>query len=452
MSILSIPVIQQILTRSISKVAGNRLLLALRDTFIMSGVPLMIAGIAIMISSVFLDPAGIVFGDAGLGIGVLFHDNSEAWLASGMAAKMVMLQHYCNYFINGTMAINAILIIVGFTFFGTRRFFPKNKEPIVCVFYAIAAFFICLPWQFTTNDVNQQVVTLSGIVNTRFIGQEGIFTGLLVSGLTIWIFNRLIEKNFTIKMPGSVPPAVARSFESLIPGCFTLLFFVVLAAVLHAYFDSSVPEILLTILQKPTLAVASTPFFAIVAMVTGPLLQWFGIHATSVWGPIFGLTWAINDNENIMGVGQHLYSTLFFNFSTVSSGGMTLAPIIAVYLFSRRMENRNTAKIALAPAIFNISEPINFGLPIILNPVMFIPYVLSWVLPFFGAVLLTNMGLLPIITHNVPWTVPPIISGILFSGQVSGGLYQLLVIVVMTAIYMPFVKIANSINEKATEA
>lgn len=452
MSILSIPVIQQILTRSISKVAGNRLLLALRDTFIMSGVPLMIAGIAIMISSVFLDPAGIVFGDAGLGIGVLFHDNSEAWLASGMAAKMVMLQHYCNYFINGTMAINAILIIVGFTFFGTRRFFPKNKEPIVCVFYAIAAFFICLPWQFTTNDVNQQVVTLNGIVNTRFIGQEGIFTGLLVSGLTIWIFNRLIEKNFTIKMPDSVPPAVARSFESLIPGCFTLLFFVVLAAVLHAYFDSSVPEILLTILQKPTLAVASTPFFAIVAMVTGPLLQWFGIHATSVWGPIFGLTWAINDNENIMGVGQHLYSTLFFNFSTVSSGGMTLAPIIAVYLFSRRMENRNTAKIALAPAIFNISEPINFGLPIILNPVMFIPYVLSWVLPFFGAVLLTNMGLLPIITHNVPWTVPPIISGILFSGQVSGGLYQLLVIVVMTAIYMPFVKIANSINEKATEA
>lgn len=451
MSILSLSTMQVGLTKCISKIAGNRLLLALRDTFIMTGVPLMIAGIAIMISSVFLDPNGIVFGHTGLSLGALFYGTNETWLASGMATKMVMLQHYCNYFINGTMAINAILIIVGFTFFGTRRFYPKNKEPIVCVFYAIAAFFICLPWEFTTNDVNQQVVTLSGIVNTRFIGQEGIFTGLLVSGLTIWIFNRLVEKNYTIKMPDSVPPAVARSFESLIPGSFTLLVFVVIAAVLHGWFNSSVPEILLTLLQKPTLAVASTPFFAIVAITTGPLLQWFGIHATSVWGPIFGLTWTINDNENIMGVAHHLYSTLFFNFSTVSSGGMTIAPIIAVYLFSRRMENRNTAKIALAPAIFNISEPINFGLPIILNPVMFIPYVLSWVVPFFAAVLLTNMGLLPIITHNVPWTVPPVISGILFSGQISGGLYQFGVIVVMTAIYMPFVKIANTINEKAAE-
>lgn len=448
MSRFSLAAVQTILTKSISKIAGNRLLLSLRDTFIMAGVPLMIAGFAIMISSVLLDPTGIIFGNSGIGLGGLFYGSHEAWLASGVAAKMVLLQRYCNYFINGTMAINALLVIVGFTFFGSRRFFPKNKEPVVCIFYSLAAFFICLPWEFTTNDIHQQSVTISGIVNTRFIGQEGIFTGLLVSGITIWIFNRLVEKNFTIKMPDSVPPAVARSFESLIPGSLTLIFFVVLAAVLHACFNSSVPEVLLALLQKPTLAVASTSFFAIVAMVTGPLLQWFGIHATSVWGPIFGLTWVINDNENIMGVAQHLYSTLFFNFSTVSSGGMTLAPIIAVYLFSRRIENRNTAKFAVAPALFNISEPINFGLPIILNPVMFIPYVLSWIIPFFGAVLLTKMGILPIITHNVPWTVPPIISGLLFSGKISGGLYQLLVIVVMTAIYMPFVKIANNINEK----
>ncbi|MGL5700370.1 MAG: PTS transporter subunit EIIC [Kluyvera sp.] len=449
---MSTTALQMALTKGISKIAGNRLLLTLRDTFIMSGVPLMIAGIAIMISSVFLDPAGIIFGPSGLGFGELFYSSSEAWKTSAMAARLVLLQHYCNYFINGTMAINALLIIVGFTFFGTRRFFPKNKEPIVVVFYSLAAFSICLPWEFTTNDINQQVVTLSGIVNTRFIGQEGIFTGLLVSGLTIWLFNRMVELNFTIKMPDSVPPAVARSFESLIPGSFTLLVFVILAAILHACFSSSVPEVLLSMLQKPALAAASTPFFAVVAIVTTGLLQWFGIHATSVWGPIFGLTWGINDNENIMGVAHHLYSTLFFNFSAVSSGGMTVAPIIAVWLFSRLAENRNTAKIAFAPAIFNISEPINFGLPIILNPVMFIPYMLSWIIPFFGAVMLTNMGMLPIITNNVPWTVPPIISGILFTGQISGGIYQLLVIVVMTAVYMPFIRIANSINESRLNA
>ncbi|AHI57148.1 PTS sugar transporter subunit IIC [Listeria ivanovii] len=439
---------QMKLTKIMGKIAGNKLLLSLRDTFIMAAAPLMIAGFAIMISSVFLDPTGIIFGNSGLHLGSLISGSEKAFLVSDFANNLRTLQGYFNLFINGTMAINALLVVAGFAFFGSRRFFPKNKEPIVVTFYALAGFFITLPWTVTTLDTKGKEVTINGIVNSNFIGQQGIFTGLIVSGITIYVFNKLIQKNVTFKMPDTVPPAVAKSFESLVPGVVTLAIFVIVAGVLNGVFDTSLPEALLWLLQKPALAVAATPLFAVVAIVSTPILQWFGIHGTSVWGPIFGLTWNINDNENIMGTAQHLYSTLFMNFTVVSSGALTLAPIIAIIIFSKRADNKKIAKLAIAPGIFNVSEPVTYGLPIVLNPILFIPYLLSWVIPFFLGQLLTEIGLIPIITNNVPWTVPPILSGLLYSGSIMGALYQALVIVIVVILYMPFVRVANNLANK----
>lgn len=434
------------LTKYMGKIAGNRLLLTLRDTFIMAATPLMIAGFAIMISSVFLDPNGIVFGEAGINIGGIIFGSKNLWLESGFAQALQKLQSSLNLFINGTISINGLLIVVGFAYFGTKRFYPKNKEPLLTVFYSLSSFFIVLPWSVTSrSDVGE--VTLDGIVNSNFIGQQGIFTGILVSGITLYLYNKLIEKNISIRMPDSVPPAVAKSFESLVPGAVTLSFFVVISSILSS-FDTSLPQALLSLLQEPALWIASTPFFALIAITTQPLLQWFGIHGTSVWGPIFGLTWGINDNENIMGVAEHAYSTMYMNFSVVASGALTLAPIIAIFLFSKRADLRGVSKIGLAPAIFNISEPITFGLPIVLNPVLLIPYVLSWIVPFFLGIFLTHLGVLPIITNNVPWTIPPIISGFLYSGSIMGSLYQTLVIVLVVIIYMPFIRVMNSLNKR----
>lgn len=438
---------QMSLTKHMGKIAGNRLLLTLRDTFIMAATPLMIAGFAIMISSVFLDPNGIIFGEAGINIGKMMFGSKDTWLNSGFAHGLQTLQGSLNLFINGTMSINALLIIVGFAYFGTKRFFPKNKEPILTVFYALSSFFIVLPWSATGNTPAGKETTIVGILNSNFIGQQGIFTGILVAGISMYVFNKLIEKNISIKLPDSVPPAVAKSFESLVPGSVTLLIFVIISSVLTA-FGTSVPEALLNILQKPALWLASTPFFAFAAMVTQPMLQWFGIHGTSVWGPIFGLTWGINDNENIMGVAKHAYSTMYMNFSVVSSGALTIAPIIAVLLFSRRADMKSIAKLAVAPAVFNISEPVTYGFPIVLNPVLFVPYLLSWLVSFFLGSFLTHLNILPIITNNVPWTVPPILSGFLYSGSIMGALYQILVIVLVVLIYMPFIRVMNQLNKE----
>lgn len=432
------------LNKTISKISGNRLLLTMRDTFIMAATPLMIAGFAIMINSVFLDPNGVIFGESGLRIGAFISGSMEAWSTSGMADNLRGLQAYFNLFSQGTMTINSILIVCGFAFFLTKRFFPKNREPIISSFYALGSFFICLPWQFTTQLDGKDVV-ISGL-NADYLGQKGIFAGLIIAGVTVYLYNKLLEKNIKLKMPDSVPPAVARSFESLIPGLISISLFVVLAGGCQSIFNMSIPELLLNSLQKPAMAIASTPFFALAAVTTQPLLQWFGIHGSSVWSPIFGVTWDIASNENVLGVAQHLYSTIFMNFSVVASGTLTVAPIVALLLFSKRDESKSLVKIAAMPALFNISEPLTFGLPIALNPIYFIPYIGSWLVSFFVAQVLTMIGFIPIISNHVPWTVPPVISGLLYTGSWTGAVAQIIIMTLCILLWMPFVKMANKMK------
>lgn len=436
---------QMKLTKVMGKVAGNKLLLSMRDTFIMAATPIMIAGFATMLSSVFLDPAGIILGEGGLNLGPMLCGGVEAWQASGAFAVIESIREAVSLFSQGTMSINALLIVAGFAYFGTKRFFRKNKEPFLVVLYALAAFFISVPWNFTTTGADGAEVAISGFVNSGFLGPQGVFTGLICAGVTLFVYNKLVQKNIVIKLPASVPPAVAHSFESLIPGTVSLAIFVVVASVLKAN-GTSMPEFILSILQQPALALASTPFFAFAAITTQPLLQWFGIHGSSVWSPIFGVTWNINDVENMTGAAQHIYSTLFMNFSVVASGALTLAPIIAVLLISKLSEQKAIAKLAIAPGIFNVSEPVTYGFPIVLNPVLLAPYLLSWVVAFFLGAFLTELGIIPVICNNVPWTVPPILSGFLYSGSIMGALYQVVVIAITVLLYMPFLKINNALN------
>ncbi|MCR3760886.1 PTS sugar transporter subunit IIC [Clostridium felsineum] len=438
---------QKKFTMIVGKIAGNRLLLAFRDSFVLVGSVIMIAGFATMINSVFLDPNGIIFGSSGLNLGKIMYGSDKAWQASGFMNNLKYVQSLFSFFVQGAMSINTLLIVVVFAYVISKKFFPKNREHIVSVLYAISAYFICLPWNYTAI-INKKNVPLSGIINPNFLGPQGMFAGLLIAGAAVYIYNKLLQKDISIKMPDSVPPAVARSFESLVPGLITLSIFIILTTLSNKFSGLSMPELLLKVLQQPAMAISSTAAFALVSQITWPLFQWFGIHPTSIWGPIFGVTWGIADTENMMGTAHHMYSTLFMNFSTIASGTFALAPVLALLLFSKLKQNKQVSKIALAPAIFNISEPITFGLPIILNPIYFVPFVVVQPLCFYIAVFFTKIGFIPVVTNNVPWTVPPLISGILFTGTFKGALVQLINLVIATLIYLPFVKIADAMELK----
>lgn len=439
-------------TKTAGKISANKLLLSLRDSFILVASTTMIAGFATMISSVFVDPiGGLIFGKQGLQLGRVISGSWDAWSKSGLFNGLTSAQGLIGLIANGSLNLMALLLVAVFSYILSRKFYPKNREHMISVLYAMGAFFICLPWTFKYVD-GKQTIDVANAISGKYLGTQGVFAALVISGLAVWIYNEILKRNFTIRMPESVPPAVARSFESLIPGLITMLFFVAIAGLSNGLAHQSIPDLLLSILQKPALAVSGTAAFAFISQFTWSLLQWFGIHPTSIWGPIFGLTWNINDTENMLHTAHHLYSTMFMNFSTIAAGTFALAPVLAIIIASRQASEKKISKIALMPAIFNISEPITFGLPIVLNPIYAIPFIIVQPLCFYIGVFFTKIGFIGTIMNNVPWTVPPVISGLLYSGSISGAIVQAINLAVATLIWIPFVRMANKIAQQKLDA
>lgn len=432
----------------VAKISGNRFLLTLRDSFVLVSVTTMIAGFAIMINSVFLDPAnGLIFSKSGLHLGSLIFGSEKAWLASGFAKSLSNIQTVINFINQGTLSVFAIMVVIVFSFVLSRNFFSDNSEHLTSILYAIAAFFICLPWNWDYAN-GDKAVSLVNVVNPTYFGTQGVFSALLIGGLAVFLYNKLLRTNFKIKLPDSVPPMVASSFESLLPGTITLLIFGILTGISTSFFDLTLPELLLSTLQKPAELISGTAAFAFISQFTWLLFFWFGIHPSSIWGAIFGMTWNVNDVQNMAGEAHHLYSTMFMNFSTVSAGTIALAPVLALIIASRSDASKQVSKIALMPAIFNISEPIVFGLPLVLNPIYLVPMVISQPLSFFIGVFFTKIGFIDIITMNAPWTMPPIISGILFTGSIKGAIVQAIILAVATLLYIPFVRMADKLEKQ----
>ena len=113
-------------TEVVSKIAGNKLLLTLRDSFVLVASLTLLAGFMVMISSVFLDPNGIIFGTDGLNLGGMIFGSNKEFLNSGFAGGLIKAQEVCGAFTKGSMSINALLVVVIFANTLSKRYFRKN--------------------------------------------------------------------------------------------------------------------------------------------------------------------------------------------------------------------------------------------------------------------------------------------------------------------------------------
>lgn len=430
------------------KISGNRLLLTLRDTFVLVAATTMIAGFGIMIQNVFIDPInGLIFGKQGFQLGRVISGSWIAWQQSGFEHGLQTIANLIGLVSNGTLNIFALLLAVIFSWEISTRFFNTRAEHMTDVLFGLAAFFISIPWNFQYAIPNmKKTISVLNYIDTQYLGTQGVFAAILISGSAVWIYNKLMQRNITIKLPDSVPPAVAQSFSSLIPGSITLGIFIVLTGISTSLTGKTMPALFLSVLQAPALAISKTNAFAFVSQFTWSLLQWFGIHPTSIWGAIFGMTWTINDTQNMLGQTHHIFSTLFMNFTSIAAGTFSLSPVLAILISSKRVSAKKISKVALLPAIFNISEPITFGLPIVLNPIYFVPFVIAQPLAFYIGYFFTKIGFIAPIVNNVPWTVPTLLSGLLYTGNIRGVIVQAVSLIITTLIYIPFVKMDNRIN------
>lgn len=274
------------------------------------------------------------------------------------------------------------------------------------------------------------------------LGGHGLFVGMIVSIFSVEILRLCKTKNITIKMPDSVPTSVARSFEALIPVTFVLIVMTIITVVfavdLHSLIDKAVAPL---VKAGDTLPGVLVPVFLITFFWS------FGIHGVSVVGAVARPVWEVYlaNNSAAVAAGQaipHIAPETFFQwFIWIGGSGATLGLVIAMLLTAKSSYSKAMGRATIVPSIFNINEPVIFGMPIVLNPVLIIPFIIT---PLIGATLAyiaTTVGLVNPTYVMVPWTLPAPIGAYLSTGGDWRAVILVLInITISVLVYLPFFK------------
>lgn len=292
---------------------------------------------------------------------------------------------------------------------------------------------------------------LGEFIQTYYLGAAGLFTGFICAIATVEIMRKLMSvKALIIHMPDSVPEGVARSFNGMIPVILTMLIFGVVRLITNAV-GMPLNDIIFKGLQQPLSAVITSPVGLVVIYIFYMLLWGFGIHSAYIIGsPILEPIYLANLTANAEAVAKgaaatHILTKPFTDGMMFMGGaGNMLALVIAIFLVSKREDYRSVAKMGLVPAIFNISEPIMYGLPVVMNPILIIPMILVTLVGLLIGYVSTAIGFMGVTYIMTPWTTPAIIGPYLAAGaNVGAAVTAAVVLVLSILIYMPFVKVMD---------
>ena len=301
-----------------------------------------------------------------------------------------------------------------------------------------------------------KVGTFTGF-NGDYLGATGLFTALIVGILALEIYGMFRKMDaLKIKMPEQVPPGVSRAFEVLIPTFLTLVVVGTIGWLVHMTTGQYFNDLIKTVIQEPLVNIIGDNIVAVMFMYVLISLFWLvGIHGNNmlsavkepIFRPMLYANTALFTNGKTIpltpDIKAHGYYTMNLTmmqmFAEWGGSGVTLGLVIAIFIFSKREDNRAIATLSIVPGLFNINETVTFGIPLVLNPILGIPFILAPVACIFVGWLLVTIGFCPPIVIEVPWTMPPLLLGFLATGgSIMGAVSQIIVIALATVIYIPF--------------
>ena len=306
--------------------------------------------------------------------------------------------------------------------------------------------FINVTGEAAKHKITADSFSYSGIMSS-YTGATGLFTGLIVAILGMELYN-MFRKNdsLKIKMPEQVPPGVARAFEVLIPTCLTAIVVGAVGLVCQLATGAELNALIFNVIQKPLQTLIGDNIVAVCIMYVIIMLFWcVGIHGNNmvaaVKEPIFRPLLYANTAAYTAGnkIPYVMNLTMLQMFAEFGGSGVTIGLVIAILIFSKREDNRTIAGISIVPGLFNINETMTFGIPLVLNPILDIPFILAPVVTLVVGYLLVSSGFCPKIVLEVPWTMPPVILGFLATGgSLMGAISQLIVVAISVVVYVPF--------------
>lgn len=437
------------------KLGSQKHLIAIRDAFI-AMFPLTMAGaIAVLLN-------------------VLVRDIPSNMGWSGFSDAMKPLIELNGYVYFGTIAIMALAFVFAL---GYNRAQAEKLNPIAGGLVSFAAFISTIPQTLTivtdVTGLDKSVLTKLadvglvvsggnletsqwGAISVAYAGATGLFAAMLIGLLSAEVYIFFMKKKVIIKMPDSVPPAVNKAFASMIPGIAAIYVSAFIGYLATLLTGQALNDLISTHIQQPLMGLSQGWFSVVLLSFLVQLLWFFGLHGHNVLGPVLDGIYlpALLENtaayEASKDVSQlpYLWTRGSFDaFGQMGGSGVTIALIIAIFLFSKKQEYRAVAKLSAPMGIFNINEPVTFGIPMVLNPLFVVPWLIVPPICVGIAYAATAAGLIPPVYVSIPWITPPGLYAFLATGgNVMAGLVSLFNVFVAFCIWSPFVIAANKVQ------
>ncbi|MBL4999701.1 PTS sugar transporter [Enterococcus xinjiangensis] len=358
---------------------------------------------------------------------------------------------------NGTMSILAIIVCynIGWNlathYIQTGVIDDPSFSPVHAGILSTAVMFILMPLSSTVTLMDGNTAEATGVFLQSLTSSSGLATAMIAALVSTELFIKLAKmKSFKIRMPEGVPPAVATSFNSLVPEIVVILFFSVVVFTLNHTTGLNVPQLIELAIQTPLKAfVLSVPGILFLQFFSD-FLWVFGMHGSSILAPIrqAPLLQSIQENMDAFSVGKEIPNIItepFTNaFGLIGGGGCILPLVIAILWASKRQEQRSIAKFGLTTCLFNITEPIMFGLPVVMNPIYMVPCAIIPSINLIIAYAATSLGIISKTVAAAPWITPPVIqSFIATGGDIRAAVLTVILIVLDVFLFLPFVLAAN---------
>ncbi|MED4227194.1 PTS cellobiose transporter subunit IIC [Neobacillus cucumis] len=406
------------------KLAAQRHLQALRDGIILA-MPMIIIGSIFLILGYLPIPGYADFMARTFG---------DQWLAK------------LTYPTDATFNMMGLIAAFGIAYRLAEKY---GLDGITSGVISLCAFLLATPFNVPfTPEGAKTAVEVGGAIPVAYMGSKGLFVAILIGLFSTEVYRFIVKKNIVIKMPDGVPPAVSKSFVALIPGLVVVLIVWVLRLIVEHFGISSIHDIVSLVLGKPLGLLGGSLWGMIIAVFLVQLLWSAGLHGSNIVGGVMQPIWLAATGENMEAYKAghelpHIITQQFYEvFVNIGGSGATFGLVVIMMMWSKSLQMKQLGKLAFPPGAFMINEPIIFGMPIVMNALMIIPFFLAPI----ANVILTYVGMdLGWVAKPagiaIPWTTPPLIGGYLATGgHISGAVMQLVSIVADFFIYLPFYK------------
>ena len=327
----------------------------------------------------------------------------------------------------------------------------NNVKGIFPGIIAVMSYLSVNPFVYEFVNADNVKVIAENVLAKQYTDTKGLFLGMFVAIASIELYCWLGRQDrLKLKMPDTVPTNVSESFSALFPTILTVSIIATVGFIIKALTGMYAYDIIYNIVQRPLEGIVQGLPGILLLMFIAQVFWVIGIHGNQMVKPVREplLLAAIAVNTEAFEAGKEIPNIITMPFwdmyMSMGGSGVTIGLLIAILLVSKRDDMKEITKLSLAPGIFNINEPVIFGMPIMLNPILAIPFIITPLITGTIGYVATSLGFAAKAVVMVPWPMPPIVNAYLATaGDIGAVITQIVCIAVSILIYLPFVKISN---------